>query len=179
MQDSNQPTQLQRLARIQKFCVEQVYQLYFNTWERTTKPLIRLCRCVGWSAPLMFACSYRRFSLDTLHKLRPFDFEINQAVVIIIFQCFHTLARSVFWWQVQRALLINASDWIKSEVKCKMSQNKKKVTRRAAYSAQKVVRHSPPCWTGDDGLVDRTKHYSRKLLFNFFFNETQTCTKPE
>ena len=53
MQDSNQPTQLQRLARMLKFCVEQVYQLYFNTWERTTKPLIRLCGCVGWSAPLM------------------------------------------------------------------------------------------------------------------------------
>ena len=29
MQDSNQPTQLQRLARMLKFCVEQVYQLSF------------------------------------------------------------------------------------------------------------------------------------------------------
>ena len=67
MQDSNQPTQLQRLARMLKFCVEQVYQLYFNTWERTTKLLIRLCGCVDWSAPLMFACSYVLFSLDTLH----------------------------------------------------------------------------------------------------------------
>ena len=95
MQDSNQPTQLQRLARMLKFCVELVYQLYLNTWERTTKPLIRLCGCVGWSAPLMFACSYVRFSLDTL-KLRPSNYEINQAVVIIIFQCFHTLARSVY-----------------------------------------------------------------------------------
>ena len=28
MQDSNQPTQLQRLARMLKFRVEQVYQLY-------------------------------------------------------------------------------------------------------------------------------------------------------
>ena len=96
MQDSNQPTQLQRLARMLKFCVEQVYQLYFNIWERTTKPLIRLCGCVGWSAPLMFACSYVRFSLDRLHKLRPSDYEINQAGVIIIFQYFHTLARSVY-----------------------------------------------------------------------------------
>ena len=96
MQDSNQPTQLQILARMLKFCVEQVYQLYFNTWERTTKPLIRLCGYVGWSALLMFACSYVRFSLDTLHKLRPSDYEINQAGVIIIFQCFHTLARSVY-----------------------------------------------------------------------------------
>ena len=39
-----------------------------------------------------------------------------------------------------------------SEVKCKMSQNEKKGTRREAYSAQKVVRRSPPCRTGDDGL---------------------------
>ena len=66
------------------------------SWERTTKPLIRLCGCVGWSSPLMFACSYVRFSLDMLHKLRPSDYEINQAGVIIIFQCFHTLARSVY-----------------------------------------------------------------------------------
>ena len=29
MQDSDQPTQLQRLARMLKFCVKQVYQLYF------------------------------------------------------------------------------------------------------------------------------------------------------
>ena len=33
-----------------------------------------------------------------------------------------------------------------------MSQNEKKGTRREAYSAQKVVRRSPPCWTGDNGL---------------------------
>ena len=58
------------------------------SWERTTKPLIRLCGCVGWSAPLMFACSYVRFSLDTLHKLRPPDYENNQASVIIIFNVF-------------------------------------------------------------------------------------------
>ena len=96
MQDSNQPTQLQRLARMLKFCVEQVYQSYFNTWGRTTKPLIRLCGYIGWSAPLMFACSYVRFSLDTLHKLRPSDYEVNPAGVVIIFQCFHTLARSVY-----------------------------------------------------------------------------------
>ena len=35
MQDSNQPTQLQRLARMLKFCVEQVYQLYFPGSERS------------------------------------------------------------------------------------------------------------------------------------------------
>ena len=31
------------------------------SWEQTTKPLSRLCGCVGWSAPLMFACSHVRF----------------------------------------------------------------------------------------------------------------------
>ena len=34
MQDSNQPTQLQRLARMLKFCVEQVYQLNFSGSEQ-------------------------------------------------------------------------------------------------------------------------------------------------
>ena len=33
-----------------------------------------------------------------------------------------------------------------------MSQKEKKGTRREAYSPQKVVRRSPPCRTGDDGL---------------------------
>ena len=34
-----------------------------------------------------------------------------------------------------------------------MSQNEKKRTRRNAYSSKKVVRRSPSCRTGDDGLV--------------------------
>ena len=50
------------------------------------KALIRLRGCVGWFAPLMFACSYVRFSHDTVHKnynvncmtIRPSDYEINQ-----------------------------------------------------------------------------------------------------
>ena len=92
MQGSNQPTQLQRLARILRGASLSI----ILSWELTTKPLIRLCGCVGWSAPLMFACSNVRFSLDTPHKLRPSDDEINQAGVIIIFQCFHTMARSVY-----------------------------------------------------------------------------------
>ena len=37
MQDSNQPTQLQRLARMLKFCVEQVYQLYFPASEQQSR----------------------------------------------------------------------------------------------------------------------------------------------
>ena len=43
-----------------------------------------------------------------------------------------------------------------------MSQNEKKGTRREAYSAQKVVRRSPPSRTGDDGLE----------LFVCFFMQT-------
>ena len=90
MQDSNQPTQLQRLARMLKILRGASLSIILS-WERTTKPLFRLRGCVGWSAPLMFACCYVRFSLDTLQS----DYEINQAGVIIIFQCFHTLVRSV------------------------------------------------------------------------------------
>ena len=33
-----------------------------------------------------------------------------------------------------------------------MSQNEKKGTRRKAYSSKKVVRRSPSCRTGNDGL---------------------------
>ena len=79
-------TQLQRLARMLEFGVQQVYQLYFP---------IRLRGCVGWSEPLTFACSYVRFSLNTVHKYDNVYYEINQAGVIIVFQCFHTLPRSV------------------------------------------------------------------------------------
>ena len=34
-----------------------------------------------------------------------------------------------------------------------MSQNEKKETRRKVYSSKKVVRRSPSCRTGDDGLA--------------------------
>ena len=37
MQDSNQPTRLQGLARMLKFCVEQVYQLYFPGSEQQSR----------------------------------------------------------------------------------------------------------------------------------------------
>ena len=71
----------------------------------------------------------------------------------IVFQCFHTLARSVYGWHAQRALLMIASINWKSEVSTrKMSQNEKKETRRKANSSKKVVRRSPSCRTGDDGL---------------------------
>ena len=37
MQDSNQPAQLQKLARMLKFCVEQVYQLCFPGSEQQSR----------------------------------------------------------------------------------------------------------------------------------------------
>ena len=37
-----------------------------------------------------------------------------------------------------------------------MNQNEKKGTRRKAYSSKKVVRRSPSCRTGDDGLELKT-----------------------
>ena len=47
MQDSNQPTQLQRLARMLKFCVLQVYQLYFPGREiKGADKTVRMCRLV-------------------------------------------------------------------------------------------------------------------------------------
>ena len=35
--------------------------------QRTTKALIRLHRCSGWSAPLLFVCGINRFSHDEAH----------------------------------------------------------------------------------------------------------------
>ena len=58
---------------------------------RTTKALIRLHGCVGWHAPLIFECNYVRFSLDTAHKYD--NCHYNNWIV---FQSFHTLARSVY-----------------------------------------------------------------------------------
>ena len=52
--------------------------LIILAWERTIKVLISLRGCVGWSAPLMFACSYIRFSLDTVHK-----YDDNQIMKLI------------------------------------------------------------------------------------------------
>ena len=82
MQGSNQPTQLQRLVQYNAeiLCVASLSTIL--SWERTIKALIRLRGCVGWSVPMMFACSYVRFSLDTVHKndnvhcmiIRPYQF---------------------------------------------------------------------------------------------------------
>ena len=109
----------------------------------------RLRGCVGWSTPVIFECNYVRFSLDTALKYD--NCHYNNCIV---FQCFHTLGRSVYGWHAQRALMMIASiNWKSEVVQRKMSQNEKKGTRRKAYSSKKVVRRSPSCRTGDDGLA--------------------------
>ena len=87
---------------------------------RTTKALIRLRGCVGWSAPLIFECNYVRFSLDTAHKYG--NCHCNNCIV---FQSFHTLARSIYGWHAQRALLTIASIKWKSEVSTKKKEPKR------------------------------------------------------
>ena len=91
MQDLNQPAQLQRVhvaRKLKILCVASLLIILLRG--RTTKALIRLRRCVSWSAPLIFECNYVRFSLDTAHKYD--NCHYNNCIV---FQCFHTLARSV------------------------------------------------------------------------------------
>ena len=57
----NRPAQLQSLARGLKT------RGIILSRQRTTKALIRLCRCAGWSAPLLFAYGINRFSHDKAH----------------------------------------------------------------------------------------------------------------
>ena len=64
----NQPTQLQRLVQLNAEILRVASLSIILSWERTIKALIRQRGCVGWSAPLMFACSYVGFSVDTVHK---------------------------------------------------------------------------------------------------------------
>ena len=54
--DSNWPAQLQKLARILKFWL---YRDIILSKQRTTKALIRLRGCAGWSAPLLFTYEIR------------------------------------------------------------------------------------------------------------------------
>ena len=78
----------------------------------TTKALIRLRGCVGWSTPLIFECNYVRFSLDTTHNCH-----YNNCIV---FQCF-----TPWLGRAQRALLMIASINWKSEVSTKKNEPKR------------------------------------------------------
>ena len=50
--------------------------MLFRQW--TTKALIRLRRCAGWSAPLLFAYGINRFSHDVAH----INFDVNSSLYI-------------------------------------------------------------------------------------------------
>ena len=79
MQDSNQPAQLQREAEPLRVASLSI----ILSRGRTTKALIRLRGCVGWSALLIFECNYVRFSLDTAHKYD--NCHYNNCVVFAMF----------------------------------------------------------------------------------------------
>ena len=50
--------------------------IILSRW-RTTKVLIRLCICTGWSAPLLFAYGINRFSHDVAHFIFWCSLECN------------------------------------------------------------------------------------------------------
>ena len=60
--DSNQPAQLQRLVSLEISTIARRGIILCR--QRTTKVLIRLRGCAGWSTPLLFAYGINRFSLD-------------------------------------------------------------------------------------------------------------------
>ena len=63
---TNKPAQLPRIARtIEVLPVASFDKIHSN--KRITKVLIRLCRCVGWSAPLLFTNPEDRFSRVETH----------------------------------------------------------------------------------------------------------------
>ena len=57
--DTNRPAQPQKLARVLKFWLKNLEINVILSKQRTTKTLMRLCGCAGWSAPLMFAYDIR------------------------------------------------------------------------------------------------------------------------
>ena len=59
--DSNQYPQLQRLARLLKLRLKQVYIDMKLSSKRITKALVSLCGCAGWSASLLFVKPRDRF----------------------------------------------------------------------------------------------------------------------
>ena len=64
--DSNWPAQLQKLAWGLKFWLQKLRDITLSR-QRTTKGLIRLRGCAGWSAPLLFAYDIRHvFSWPSL-----------------------------------------------------------------------------------------------------------------
>ena len=115
----------------------------------------------------MFACSYVRFSLDTVHMYDnvlngPSDYEINQAGVIITFQCFHTLARDLGWFSLLMTRAMSVIDNCINKL-CRLNKIKGKHKVKWAKMRKKGYggKHTRPnkwsgarrtCWSDDDGL---------------------------
>ena len=65
--------------------------------QRTTKVLIRLCGCAGWSAPLLFAYGINRYSHDVSHFiLEGFYNKFSIFSGVWIFQTFNNKKFSFF-----------------------------------------------------------------------------------
>ena len=86
MPDTNWPVQPQKLARVLKFWLKSRDIILRK--QRTTKALIRLCGCAGWSASLLFAYGIRhifswpgsfsyQYLANHLSKMCCKNFEIN------------------------------------------------------------------------------------------------------
>ena len=60
----------------------------------TTKVLIRLCRCTGWSAPLLFAYGTNRFSHDVAHMFFMEKWRNSSFYYHPVFTTFVAVARS-------------------------------------------------------------------------------------
>ena len=59
--DSNWPAELQRIASLEILDLAGIYVLLSQQW--TTKGLIRLCGCAGWSVPLLFVIWHKHIVL--------------------------------------------------------------------------------------------------------------------
>ena len=129
-----------------------------------------------WSAPLIFECNYVRFSLDTAHKYD--NCHYNNCIV---FQCFHTLARSVYGWlyNAQRALLMIASINWKSEVSTKKNEPKREkrdtaesifVQKSGAALAVLPDRRRRP-WNGSPFIV-QTELYNALVWCNSMYDSS-------
>ena len=108
---STWPAELQRLARKLKFACSKFINYTFQ--RANSKVLIRLCRCRGWSAPLLFTCSYIRFSRHSPERplRQSFNYyEINQAGVIIMIALLFFFSKSDSPGHVAQSVTCLATD---------------------------------------------------------------------
>ena len=77
--DSNQPAQQLKLARDLKMWVKKLKVYYYLSRQQTTKVVIRLHGCTGWSMPLLFAYVKTSFSHDMAHISSPMSLKFRWA----------------------------------------------------------------------------------------------------